>query len=294
MALVAAPPAGALAASGGSVPGETATESPGSTTEPASPPASTGWTPTGTATGASSDGATSIRRGSSLGSGGGSKQTGATGEEKVGASGGEPSNTAGSGGYHEPESSTASTFEGPASAPQVRSTPHTGGASDSVARPATAPPSATSAKTSKAAVGTATPVALPESPQGHTVSSTPGTETASLTDPRDQTTSGFGALPLLVVIVLGLILVFVVGRLGLHSWRRHDERQRLEVRSRREAQWAQWEATLRQIQLKQASETTNPSNEQGNELGSDFAPMKVRAGTATAQDRADRVPAQAR
>jgi hypothetical protein len=103
-----------------------------------------------------------------------------------------------------------------------------------------------------------------------------------LTDPRDQSTSGSGALPSLVVIVLGLILALAGGRLVLHSWRRHGEQRQLEVLSRREAEW---EATLRQIQLKQASGTTNPTSEQRIELESDSAPPKVRTGTATGQDR---------
>lgn len=211
--LIVGAPAGAQAAaeeSGGSTPEEAVTESPNSPTEQAGPeatapaapaPASTGWIPQGTATDASGSGAAPTSRGSSLGSGGGTKQDGSTGEA--------PSRSAaptGSSHYYEPESSTPSTFEEPASAPQARS------GTTPVERPAA---EADTRKAVHAAIGAATPLARSESSQGASISYSLPVAAAPVANPRDQGAPGFGTLRLLVVIAGGFVLVYAGGRLVL-------------------------------------------------------------------------------
>lgn len=211
MALVAVSPAGALAAgeeSGGSTVGETGTESSSGSTESAPPatseeapstataPASTGWVPQGEGTEAFSHDAASTRRGSSLGSGAGPKRAGSTSEE--------PSYSGGSSGYSEPESSTPSTFEEPASKSRTVSP---GGSVE----PQTA--EATPGKGGRAAVGVATPVALSDSPRVADTSSAP--PAAAMVSTRARVASGSGGLPLPILIVGGLILVYAGGRLLL-------------------------------------------------------------------------------
>ena len=213
MALVAAPPAGALAAGeesgGGSTVGEASTESSSGSTEPVSPaapeetsstpaaPASTGWVPQGEGTEASSHDAASTRRGSSLGSGAGPKRAGSTSEE--------PSYSGGSSDSYEPESSTPSTFEEPVSKPLVANPV------GSVEPQAAA--EVTPAKGGHAAVGVAVPVALSDSPQVADTSSAP--PAASVVGTRDRVASGSGSLPLPVLIVGLLILVYAGARLLL-------------------------------------------------------------------------------
>ncbi len=277
LALFAAPSAGAVEAGeepGGSPPpGETTTESPGSTAEPApSSSGSTGWTPVGPDTGVSSDGAAQIRRGSSLGSGGGSEPAGSTGEEEVGSTGGEPS-YAGSGGGYEPESSTPSTF---GEAPSERRAERT---TDPVAPPAPID------KAVDVAIGTGTPLTLPEAHRGDDVSSASPAPAAPLTDSGDQATSVFDALLSVAAIVLGLGLVYAGWRVGLHLWHRRAQRRHLEVRWRRKADW---DAAVRQIELRRAPAASNGNGGllQRTEVGAGSAPVKVRTGGPASQDPA--------
>jgi hypothetical protein len=261
--LVGAPPAWALGTgeeSGGvPTPGETATEPPGGTTEPApASPGSTGWTPVGDGTGASSDGASSIQRGSSLGSGGGSEQTRSTGggSEPVRSSGEEPS-YAGSADDYESESSTPSTFE------QADDTAHAQSTPGAVA------PSPAIDKAVDVALGAATPVVRPKPHQGGNVSPAAPVPAAPSSDSRDPASSGSNALLLLAAIVLGLSLVYAGWRLGSHLWDRRAQRRHLEVRWSREADW---EAFRRRIELTQAPGASNLSGEQlqPTEVGSDL------------------------
>ncbi len=218
MALIAVAPAGALAgeeSSGGGAVGETGTESssgstgsapPASEESPttATPPASTGWVPQGEGTEASSHEAASTRRGSSLGSGASPKQPGST-SEQAGSTGEEPSSNGSSSGYYEPESSTPSTVEEPASKPRAASP----------ADPVEPQPAAEPAPVEggHAAVGVATPVALPVSPQVADTGSAP--PAAALVGTPDRVASGSGGLPLPILIVGLLILVYAGARLLL-------------------------------------------------------------------------------
>jgi len=201
--LIAAAPAGA----------ETLTESPSSTPEPVptapevTPPAttapgSTGWIPQGGSTETSSGGAAPTRRGSSLGSGGGPRQTEASSAE-------EPSYSTGSSGSYEPESSTSPEFEEPAREPQGV----LGVQAESGAGPAPRP-TAKATRERGADVGVGTSVTLSESspPQSaETSSALPAA--ASFAKPDDQGASGSSVLPLLAVIVFGLISLYAAGRL---------------------------------------------------------------------------------
>ena len=202
IALIVAPPAGALAAAGSpgpphewgghETPGEAPAESPGGPTEPAAPPAegaapgtnppaSTGGVPQGAGTESSGNGAAPTRRGSSLGSGSGSNQAGSTSEQ--------PASTTASSGSYEPESSTLATVEEPASQPRAVSR---------VGSVEPRPAAATTGNGARAAVGAANPVAA-----------------APVASTRDQVGSGSGVLSLPVLILCGLILVYACGRLVL-------------------------------------------------------------------------------
>jgi hypothetical protein len=276
MTLIAAAPAGALGAGEESAPTETA--APEAAAPVVAPPASTGWIPQGGATETSSDGAAPTRHGSSLGSGGGPSHVPSTSEE--------PSYTTGSSGQYEPESSAPSTFEEPARTPQM------GSGFGSVEPPATA---STTGKAVSVAVGAATPVALAatpvspsESPQGGSIGSAPLAAAAPFTNPRDQVASNFDALPLLVGIVLGLILVYA----GVRRWRRRQ----LEALWRR--QDAEWEAVVRRVELERAPGASKPSPERLRrvEVGSDFVLSEVPIGRAASQGprRAKGKPAKAK
>ncbi len=276
MALVTATPAGAVTAGeeseSPSTPGETTTESPSGPAEPAaSSPGSTGWTPVEPGTGTSNDGASPIRRGSSLGSGAGTNSS--TDSEPVESTGEEPAYTA-----PPAESSTPSTFEAGAGTRQAEST----------TRPP-APP-APIAKAVDVGVGTAAPVTAPESDQGGTERSASPPLAAALTNSEEQGGSGSNALLLLAAIVIGLSLAFAGWRMGLDLWQRRAQRQHIAVRRSREADW---EAFLHRIERTQALGTSNPSGEQLHraERGSESAPLKVRANGSAGQDRA-RTPAK--
>jgi hypothetical protein len=211
MALVAAAPAGALAAgeeTSGSTAGETGTESGGSTlpappptseeaSSTATAPASTGWVPQEASTETSSHEAAPTRHGSSLGIGASSKQAKPKSKES--------SYSGGSSGYYESESSTPSTVEEPASEPRVVRP---------VAPVEPQPAEAAPDKGGHAAVGAAVSVALPESPQAVDPSSIPP-PAALVASTRDRTASGSGGLPLPVLIVSLLILAYAGWRLLL-------------------------------------------------------------------------------
>ncbi len=219
IALVAAAPAGALAAgeeSSGSTAGETGTESAGGSTEPAptatseeaSPaataPASAGWVPQGAGTETSGHEAAPTRHGSSLGIGASSNQAKPKSEESSYSGGSSHSYSGGSSGYYESESSTPSIVEEPASKPQAVSPV------DSVdSQTAETTPD----KGGRAAVGAAVSVALPE-PQAASPSSIPP-PAALVASTRDRAASGSGGLPLPVLIVSLLILVYAGWRLLL-------------------------------------------------------------------------------
>lgn len=219
MAVVAVAPAGARAgeeSSGGSTGGEAGTESSSGSTGSAppaapeeapsttTPPPSTGWVPQGTGNEASSDEAASTRRGSSLGSGASSKQSGSTSEQAGSTSEGS-SYSGSSSGYYEPEPSTPSTSEEPASRP------HAASPVDPVKPQPVAEPNP--AGGGHAAVGVATPVTLPVSPQVADAST--ASLAASVEGTRDRVASGSGSLPLPVLIVGLLILVYAGVRLLL-------------------------------------------------------------------------------
>ena len=250
MALVAALPAGALAAgeeSGGApTPAETPTESPSGTTEPApSSPGSTGWTPVGDGGGSSGDGATSVQHGSSLGSGGHTVQhAGSTGDETAAATEEEPSYVGSSAGDYEGEASTRSTSEEAASGHREKSTTHP---------PAPPPPVH---KAVDVALGAGIPVARPKAPQAGKVSPVSAVPAAPVAHSRDQATSASDALSP-VAILLGLCLLFAGWRVGLHLWRRRAQRRHLEVRWSREADW---EAVLHRIEQTRAPGTGETAN----------------------------------
>ncbi len=289
MTLVAASPAGAVTTgeeSGGAPPpGETATESPSAPAEPAaSSPGSTGWTPVGPGTGTSSDGTSSIRRGSSLGSGAGSNGNDSGDSEQVTSTGEEPSYTAGSAGYDELESSAPPTFEDAASPRQA----------ESATRPV-APP-APIAKAANVDVGTAAAVALPKAPQGGNERSASPPPAAVPANSSERGGSDSNALLVLAAIVLALGLAYSGWRVGLDLWDRRTQRQHLEARRTREADW---EAFLHRIERTQALGAPKPRGERLNrvssssgkrlrrtEVGSDTAPLEVQTAEVTSNDPA--------
>lgn len=259
LALIAALPAGALAATeesgGGSTPGEAVVESPGGSTEPAVPaasspaataPASPGWTSEGASAGTPNAGTPPIRRGSSVGSGGAPEKARSTGtgpSPTTGSTSEGPSYVTGSSGSYEPSPSTPAGVEGPASAPlaesQIRSV-------DSPATPAG------TGRDVELAVGGAAALALSRSPRDDSSS---GSHVAGVTlsGPGDEEASGSYVLPLLVVVVLALL-----GYAGLRLWHRHQKR-RLEAIKRRRADT--WEAVVRQIETRRAIGALEPSAE---------------------------------
>jgi hypothetical protein len=289
MNLVAAMPAGAVVAEeepgGASPPSETATESPSGAAEPAaSSPGSTGWTPVGPGTGTSSDGTSPIRRGSSLGSGAGNSSTSNDDSEQVESTGEESSYTTGSAGYDEPESSAPPSSEEAASTRQA----------ESPARPVASPDPTT--KAANVEVGTAAPVALPKSPQGGNESSASPPPAAPLTSSGKEESSGSNGLLVLVAILLGLGLAYAGWRVGLDLWHRRAQRQHLEARRNREADW---EAFLHRIEVKQALGTSEPRGEQlrqapssngiglhRTEVGSDTEPLEVQTAEVAGGDPA--------
>lgn len=270
VALVAAAPAGALAA-------ETVSEAPGAPTEPvtpapeATPTPAPGWIPQGAGTDSSGDGAAPIRRGSSLGS-----------ASPGGASGEEPSRSDSSAGYYEPESSTPTT---PSSVEEATSASEEASGVSAVQAPAKERPAA-------AAKGDAAAVAAPPSrldvPRGNdgALASAPAAEAA--TDSLDQAGSSSGALPMLAAIVLGLVLIYAGAHLGLRLWRRRDEKRQLA--GLRDVE-VEWEATLNRI----APAAAKPSKKQPRrvKLGSDSVPLPLPTNGATGQDQASRKPARA-
>jgi hypothetical protein len=219
-ALIAAAPAGALAAAeeskDSSAPGGAAAESPGGQTESHSesaPPAeaappSTGWVPQSESTETSSDGATGARRGSSLGSGGGSnaKSTGEESPQTSGSSGYDEQPTSSSGYYEQPRSSTPPATAEPASKPQVSSG---GGSTEPSA------PKAPTGNRVSMAVGAAAAVARSESLPVADTGDLAAAAIAPLANPHDQTAPGIGTLKMLLLIVCGFILVYSGGRLLL-------------------------------------------------------------------------------
>jgi hypothetical protein len=118
-------------------------------------------------------------------------------------------------------------------------------------------PTATAARASgvvKVAVGGATSLGHSASLQGDGISSAPSVAAASFTGSGDPVSMSSYALPLLVIIVLGLILGFAGVRLG-----RHRRRRRLEALWRE--QDAVWEAALHRAKLEQAFGASEPSTQ---------------------------------
>lgn len=193
---MAASPAAVLAAGEDSSEGAPASEG-------ASPPASTGWVPQGSGSESSGDGTTSVRRGSSLGSGASPNQAPQSASQ-------EPSYTSGASSSYESESPAPASEE-------LASTPQTGSGVGVVKHPVVA---ATAAERVPVALGAATRVSAPEpSPVADTRTVTPAlVEPAATT--RDQVSSSgpnpLSSLALLALIVAGLILVCVV-RLELRA-----------------------------------------------------------------------------
>jgi hypothetical protein len=244
-ALLASAPTGALAATEepGSTPGEPVVESPGGSSPPAAPatppaasaPPSTGWTPQSSGTSTSSGGGTSVRHGSSVGSGGASSKTGSTPEASRDTEAPDSNSPASSG--YEPELSTPSTTSTPSTSAESASAPRaeTGSASKS-------PPAGPAGpnKAVEVAVDTADPVVRSEPPRADNVPGEPVAADAS-TDSGTQASSDSSALPLLVVILVGLALGYV----GVRLWRIH-QRRRIEALKRQRS--TRWRAVVRQIE----------------------------------------------
>jgi hypothetical protein len=243
MALLATLAAGAQAAGEEtgtpSTPGETAAESPSGTAEPAPAPGSTGWSPVDTGTGASGDGGSSIRRGSSLGSGG-SGHVASTDEG--------PSDTSSSAGVAEPEPtiSTPPTLEEAGSTSQTERAPHP------------AVPPASEENLAALAVGTATAVAQPDPDRAGSVTAAAPVSAPPVTPLHDQPSSDSSAPLLLVALMLGFVLLYAGWRAGLHLWDRRAKRRLQEVRWSREADW---EVVLRRIELTRTLGASGPNGE---------------------------------
>jgi hypothetical protein len=236
-ALLVVAPAGASAAEGaggGSTSGETVAEPSGNSSQPAAP-AATEWTPQGAEEGTSGGGAAPLEHGSSVGSGA------VTGKARSDSE--KPSYTPDPGGSYEPEPTTPSTLDEPASTPRTGSVVHPVQPTATATRPS---------KPVKVAVGAATSLGHSASFQADHTSSAPPATAAPLEDSGDHASTSSYALPLLVIIVLGLILGFAGVRL-----RHHRRRGRLEALWRE--QDAAWETALRRAELGQASGASEPS-----------------------------------
>lgn len=225
------------------MPGETAGEPSGDSTQAAAP-ASTEWSPKGG--GDSSGGAAPLEHGSSVGSG--------VVTEKAGSDSEAPSYTPDESGSYEPEPSTPSTFEEPASTPQVESV------APSVQPEATPTPAARANRAADVAVDAGTSVDRSAQPQGGDIDSTPPGAVASFTDSGDGASTSSYALPILTIIVLGLVLGFAGVRL-----RRRRRRRGLETLWRQ--QDAAWEAALLRAELGQASGASEPSAQTLQRIG---------------------------
>ena len=247
-ALLVVAPAGATAAEApadGSTSGETAAEPSGDSTQP-SAPAGTEWTPQGGEGGTSGGGSPPLEHGSSVGSG--------TVTGKAGSDSKPPSNAPDSSGSYEPEPSTPTTVDEPASTPQAGS----GGGGHSVQPTATATP-AKASRPADVAVGAATALGHSASPQGDGIGSAPPAAAASSGGSGDRASTGSSStgsyvLPLLVIVVLCLILGFA----GVSLRRRHSRRQ-LEALWRE--QDAEWQEALRRAELGQGSGASEQSAE---------------------------------
>jgi ribonuclease E len=205
MALISSVPAAALAVGEGfgtsATAGEGATESTGTTESPppvegSSPPASPGWVPQGDPAEDSGDAAATTRRGSSLGSGGSSNQSRPPTEQPAPSE--QPAPTPVSSGSYEPEASSPSTGEEPASAPRAVPTVDP----EPAAEPATV------------ALGAANPVAKAASPQDSTRPAPP-VEATPVANTSAPAAAGSGGLLWLTLIVGVLILLYAGARLLL-------------------------------------------------------------------------------
>jgi hypothetical protein len=220
----------------GSTSTETVVDPSGGSTQP-SAPAATEWTPQGDEKETSGGGDAPLEHGSSVGSG--------AVAEKAGSDGEKPSSAPDSSGPYEPESSTPSTFDEPVSTSRAGSGP----------LPVQPTTTATAAKASRpvdVAIGSATSVGHSASPHGEGISSAPPAVAASFVGSGDRGTISSYALPLLIVIMLGLILGFAGVRL-----RRRRRRRGLEALWRE--QDAEWEAALLRFGLGQVSVAAEPS-----------------------------------
>jgi hypothetical protein len=242
-ALLVVAPAGASAAEGsadGSTSGETATEPSGDSTQPATP-AGTEWTPQAGEGEKSGGGSPPLEHGSSVGSG--------TVTGKAGSDSGESSNTSDSSGSYEPEPSIPSTVDEPANTPRAGS----GGGVHSAQPKARATP-ARASRPVDVGVGAATSLGRTTSAQGDGIDSATPPAAASFGGSSDRASANSYALPLLIIVVLGLIFGFAGVRL-----RRRRRRRQLEALWRE--QDAEWEAALRRAELEQASGASEPSAE---------------------------------
>jgi hypothetical protein len=233
LALFVGAPVGASAAAeehgGGLTSGEAVVGPPGNSTQPGAPPATEGVPQDVEGDAPRSAGAPPVR-GSSVGSGAVTEEAGA------GSDDGASSYTPESSGSYEPESSTPSTFDEPASTPGAE------GGVDTVQSTVTAAPGASTA--ADAAVGGAGSAGHSASPQSSGIDSAPPAAAASFADLGDRGSTSSYALSLLALIVLGLILGFAGVRLV-----RRRRRRRLEALWRR--QDAVWEAALLQAEQAQ-------------------------------------------
>jgi hypothetical protein len=198
IALIAALPAGALAAEAGSeapVEPAPAPESP----PPVTTPGSTGWVPQSPSTG-SSGGSATTQHGSSLGSGGSSQSASSGGDEPASSS--EPSAPV------EPE--TAPPPSPPAVEPQTNE-PRVTTPVEPVEPPA-AEPKAAPAPKGIAGLGDAALVARPEL---GTIDPASVVAAAPVAASGDHGDSGSGVLPLPIIILCLLFLIYAGARLVL-------------------------------------------------------------------------------
>jgi hypothetical protein len=158
-----------------------------------------------------------------------------------------PSYTPDSSESYEPEPSTPSTFDEPASAPQAESGVHS-------VQPTPTPTPTRASRPADVAVGGAISLEHSAAPQGKDINSAPPAAAASFVDSGDRASTNSYFLPLLAIVVLGLILGVAGTRL-----RRRRQRSRLEALWRE--QDAAWEAALLRAEPGKVSGGPEPSTQ---------------------------------
>jgi hypothetical protein len=154
------------------------------------------------------------------------------------------------------------------------------------------PPPPPVEKAVEVAVGAATAVALPKSPQSVKLDSAPPAPVAPPAGSHDKGGSSSGGISLLAIL-LGLVLVYVVGRLGFGLWRRRTERHWQEVSLTREADW---EAVLDQIEVTAASAASGPGAKRPrrSKVGADSGSRGMQTGATSGRGRSEGTAVKAR